>query len=577
MVNSKFNRQQLKVFLLVQGLFALFLTTTDKAFAAGTINIKDTNYAIPSNAYFVAPDGKDSNSGKSPNSPWTVAKAMKTATSGSTIVFRGGTYRDINSIGIGRKLTLQPYPYEKVWIKGSLVVTGWVADGNIWRKDGWTYSFPPPSYMDSNYVDPKYPMSVQGDMVYINGVAMQQVASKAEVKPGTFFVDTAHDRLYIGDNPTGKTVESTAKTQAFGIWASKNIYYNPSQTIIRGLGFAHYAQTALSVTAARVKLENNAFVWNGIVGVKFSGKDGIVRGNTFSYNGDQGLVGNGADRMLLEYNTFSYNNVERFAKDWDAAGVKAAGADGMVWRNNLVEHNFSTGMWFDGSATNASIVNNVVRYNDDMGIFFEISHNGIIAANLVYNNDVGIMSSNSTKVRVYNNTLANNGSNIQIKDSKRNNPNEDEAASGITWIARDTVVKNNILSNTTGNAFFQASNCDTREAASLMIDNLDYNGYYRKSSSTPKYQFKWSLGGSKCAVSYASIADFRSATGNEKNALIVENSATNPFFEDEAKGDFSLRLGSPALKRGQALPADIAKAIGWKSGVAVDLGAIQSP
>jgi len=72
-------------------------------------------------------------------SPWSVAKALSSAPSGATIVFRGGTYR--NMTRIKNKLTLQPYPHEQVWIK-NIEVQGWVADGAIWRKSNWTYSSP---------------------------------------------------------------------------------------------------------------------------------------------------------------------------------------------------------------------------------------------------------------------------------------------------------------------------------------------------------------------------------------------------------------------------------------------------
>jgi len=60
---------------------------------------------------------------------------------GATIVFRGGIYRNTNNAGIRKKLTLQPYPYEKPGSR-QRIVTGWVANGTIWHKDGWTYSFP---------------------------------------------------------------------------------------------------------------------------------------------------------------------------------------------------------------------------------------------------------------------------------------------------------------------------------------------------------------------------------------------------------------------------------------------------
>jgi len=450
-MNSRISLQ-LKFFIFVQSLFAFSLTAPSVASTA--INIKDTNYQIPKDAYFVSPNGKDTNSGKTPDSPWTVTKAIESAPSGATIVFRGGTYRNV-STKITKKLTLQPYPHEKVWFKGSIEVKDWVAEGGIWRKNGWTYSFP--RNQSGIYFNPKYPMAGHRDMVYIDGVSLKQVISKAAVGPGRFYVDSINKVLYIGNNPANKTVESTTEEKAAFIIV-KRASSNASETVVRGLGFAHYADSAVRVLAPRVTLENNTFAWNGVQGVSFSGQnlstDGIVRGNTFSYNGRKGLGANQAHRMLLEGNTISYNNVERFRIEWDAAGVKFIKTDRSTVRNNLVEHNFADGIWIDFSSTNAKIVRNITRHNDIIGIFFEISHKAVIASNVAHNNAVGIMVSGSSNVRVYNNTLTQNNDNLHVKDTKRRNPNRREAAAGITWDIRNNVFKNNLLSHAHVNTLF---------------------------------------------------------------------------------------------------------------------------
>jgi parallel beta-helix repeat protein len=573
-MNTKLSWQQFKSLLLAPSLLGLLLSAPGGAAAAASIGIKDTNYPVPSGAYFVSPNGKDSNSGKTPNSPWTVNKAIKSAPTDATIVFRGGTYRNINTT-ITKKLTLQAYPHEKAWLKGSIEVQGWVADGSTWRKDGWNYSFP--STMGSEYIDPSYPMAGYRDMVYINDVALKQVRSKAAVVPGTFYVDSANNKLYIGNNPAGKTVEATTENRALLTWKTRSS--NPSGTVIKGLGFAHYADTAINVQVPSVTLENSTFVWNGVAGVSFSGEgtNGIVRGNTFSYNGLKGLAGVRAHRILVENNTISYNNIENFSRIWDAAGVKIILTDGLIWRRNLVENNFANGMWVDVSSTNATIVNNTTRYNQGIGIFFEISHKAIIAANVAYNNGVGIMVSNSSSARVYNNTLTKNHVDLYIKETKRNNTNREEINAGITWITRNNIIKNNIFSNKNGAVLFNAPNCETNQPSTAMITAADYNGYYRTSSSQPKTVIKWSLGSGKCLLGYTSVAAFKSATSFETHALAIDNVTTNPFFINEENGDYRLKLGSPAIGRGERLPADIVSALGWSSAAPVDLGALQRP
>jgi parallel beta-helix repeat protein len=211
-----------------------------------------------------------------------------------------------------------------------------------------------------------------------------------------------------------------------------------------------------------------------------------------------------------------------------------------------------------------------------MGIFFEISHKAIIAANVAYNNAVGIMLSNSSSARVYNNTLTKNGSNFYIKNTTRNNTDPKEIAAGITWIARDHVIKNNIFSNANSGPLFQAPHCDTQEPSTVMFAAADYNAYYRTSASQPKTVIKWSLGSGQCSVGYTSVAAFKLATGYEAQSLVIDNVTTNPFFVDEANQDYRLKSGSPAIGRGEKLPADIVSALGWSSALPVDLGALQS-
>lgn len=221
----------------------------------------------------------------------------------------------------------------------------------------------------------------------------------------------------------------------------------------------------------------------------------------------------------------------------DGGWGKIITTDGAVVSGNTVEHNLSSGIWFDVSATNAKIVNNISRYNDGAGIFFELSHKAIIAANISYNNrDGGVVVSNSSSAKVYNNTLVNNGSaNLRMRDTTRNNRNQSEIAAGITWIARNNIFKNNILSNSTGGSLLDASNCDTREPASRTVSSSDHNAYYRRSSSKPINAIKWSQG-SKCATGYTSTEVFNAATGYEDHALTIDNTSTNPFFVNEAGG-----------------------------------------
>ena len=544
----------------MQSLFILPLLVPQ---IASAIDIKKTNYKVPNNAIFVSPNGKDSNSGKSPRSPMTLAKALQSARPGSTIVLRGGTYR--TSAKVGKKLTLQAYPGEKPWLKGSVVVKDWVADGGKWRKDGWQHNFP--RNMGREYINPKYPLAGNRDMVYVNGQALKQVGSREQVSPGKFYVDYGRNQLYIGSNPRGKTVEATALESGLTIW-------NANGTNILGLGFAHYADNALALGAANATLENNTFAWNGIYGVMTNGNpNNIIRGNTFSYNGRAGLRASRAERLLLENNTISHNNIEQFAITWDGAGAKITESDGLVARRNIIEKNRSTGLWLDRAVTNAKVVHNIARHNDVIGIFFEMSHKAIIGSNVSHDNGIGIMVSNASNAKVYNNTMAGNKRNLWIKDTRRVAERK-WFAKGVTGRTRDNVVKNNLFGNTAGGAFFEASNCDTKESSKAMIAAADSNGYYRSSPRSPKSVISWSLGSGQCKVKYPTLAGLKSATGFERRSLWIDGVAVNPFFVNPKREDYRLKKGSPAIGHGEPLPRDVADAVGVRVGVWVNLGAL---
>lgn len=580
-MNSKLRLSTFKALVFMQSLCTILLAANGMAAAAGSgtapNDVKDTNYPIPAGAFFVAPNGKETDYGRDPNAPTTIGKAINRAATGGTIVFRGGTYYNVGKTYVSKKLTLQAYPREKVWIKGSTVVQDWGIEGAYWVKTNWNYSFPP--NVESGFIDStNYPMAGYRDMVYINGVPLKQVATLASVGPGKFYVDSTNKRLYIGDNPTAKTVEATTQEQGLVMYSSSTS--SPEDTVLRGIGFAHYAEQAVAVGVPRVTLENNTFVWNGATGAFYAGgADGIVRGNTFAYNGRKGFGGDRAHRVLVEGNTFSYNNQEQFKANVDAAGVKFIRSDGFSLRDNLAEYNLASGIWIDGSSSNAKIVRNILHHNSATGIWFEISHNGIIGANVVYSNiGAGIYLLDASSTRVFNNTLANNSRNLRVYDLTRKNTDATQIAAGITWISRNNVFKNNILSNTTSAELFEAWNCDTKEPSSLMISYSNYNAYYRTLSSTPPNVIEWSLNSNQCAVMYPTIAAFRSATGGvyEANALVIDNVPISPFFVNEAIGDFRLKTGSPAIGRGDSLTPDSAAAIGVPAGVPLDLGALQA-
>ncbi len=307
-----------------------------------TVPLARSNYPVPRDAIFVAPDGRDTNAGASIAAPTTLARALEIAPVNSTIVLRGGVYR-AGTLSLKRKLTIQAYPEESPLLLGSIVVEGWVPDtnanGRVWRRDGWKGEFP--NQLNPRFVDvKKNPLAANRDMTFVDGRPLWQVGSLAEVRPGAFFVDYAGDKLYIGDDPAGKVVESTTHGVAFTLARPRpsdpdsGAGIDPAGSVVRGLSFGRYANQGVILARANgVLLENNAFFWNGQMGAAVhESADVVLRGNRFTCNGRSSLSGNDATRMLLENNTFSYSNIEGYSTSWDAAGVKLTRSNTMIWR-----------------------------------------------------------------------------------------------------------------------------------------------------------------------------------------------------------------------------------------------------
>ncbi len=541
--------------------------------AAGTFEtptIIDTAYPVPPDAYFVAASGSDSAPGTEVAPFETVGHAIDVAPPNSTIVIRGGTYREPES-EFFKPLTLQPYPHEQVWLKGSLVVTGWVADGPRWRKDGWTVEFDQDTY-PPGATQPGFPHAGKPDMVFVDGDPLAQVGSVGEVGPGEFFADYGANRLYIGSDPTGRLVEAAAHPRAL------RANTGAAGTVIRGLGVMHYGggrfEGALQCDNSATLFENNTVAWNAGKGTAiYNSTDAVVRGNTFLYNGQMGLAAWRADGLVVEYNRFAGNNQEQFIRGGDvaeAAGSKLTEIELLVVRDNIFEENLATGLWLDVSILDATVVGNVARNNSRSGLFFEISSAAVIASNVCTGNGTGILVSNAADVDVYNNTLVGNAEHLSVIDDSRVNGDP-----VITYVTDDVVIKNNILSDGDGGqeafVFARDYNSSPIKDADDMIESIDHNAYHRSDAAVPASLFEWWRGTTR--LLFSDLDAFRQSTGEESNGLVFDDVVPDPFFEDAAGGNYRLQATSPAIGAGDALPQDVADAIGVATGGPVDLGA----
>lgn len=547
------------------------------------------SYTVPSGAIYVAPHGADTAAGTAA-APLSLSQAVKKATSGSTIVLKGGTYSLTAPISLSKTLTLENAPGETVWIRGDISVAGgWstevLSNGKtVWRRDGWNYSFP--NTLTGSYLDAADPYAGLRDMMTRGGVPLAQVGAKTQLVSGTFFVDTANQRLYVADAPTSD-MTATAALRAFSIWQgvdSTGYAYSGKNCLLRGLNFRGFAEDAVMIGSPNVTVDNCLFAWSGSQGVSVADNGrvntGVVlRNSRFASNGRKGIAANKVDGLTVENCIIDNNNAEGFNVGHDAAGAKFVGCRNVTIRDCQVTDNYANGLWFDVSCINPTAYRNRIENNVN-GLYCEISTGGKLLFNVLVGNAWGITVSGASNTRVYNNTLVENGIDIEVKDDGRiNDPTVDtplqqgagldgnplepgesaeDAALGATWMCRSNTFRNNLFFDAGGEVLYKADWTARGEATSAMISASDHNAFGRP--STGPGVIKWNQG-SKTYRLYTALSAFLTANPTYENSSQAAD-GTDPYFVSASTGDYRLRSTSPAVKAGAALPADLAQLLG---------------
>ncbi len=591
------------LFIAIGVSFLAFSSAADPS--AVTVNIIKTQFDYPANAIFVSPDGVDSSTRGSKDLPLkTLTYAIRSkAVAGNTIVLRAGIYRE-SPATVTKALTIQAYPNEEVWLDGSDEVTGWVQDGTAWRKDGWTaanamcpknatpsdasnpdaavnYSCYTPGGEGSQVlVTPENPASFLPDMFFVGGTQLKQVMTKAEVKGGTFYVNRDTNQVFIGDNPSGKMVEGSTRQQAIQYYQDK-----VAGSKLRGIGVRRFAskivftskpgQIEVSNGAKGIEFDSMVFTQSGGSGLFVTGSSSdkstglVIKNSLFASNGTSGLSGNYTDGTNLENNIFYNNNTEK--AQWEGtygsfAGAKFARLTNATVKNNLFQDNYGTGFWCDLACQNVAITGNMSRGNLINGIYYEISYGGILASNVAYNNGQAGVKASGQQIKIYNNTSYNNGvENIFSYDD----PDTSRIASA------NIEIKNNIsASGPRSTAYSPLLRLwMNRTNVGQTVKGMDYNLYFRSSAGLPKNILLWV--GTNANYGYTTLdTTLRSQTGREANSVLIDGKAIGTIFKDASKGDFKLVSGSGAVNSGEALPADVANALGLNAGQIVSRGAV---
>jgi poly(beta-D-mannuronate) C5 epimerase len=545
--------------------------------------VVDSSFAVPAGALFVSSSGVDSASGLSVGSALgSLGRAVAVARDGQTIVVRGGTYRE--SLGsLSKRVTIQAFPHEQVWLKGSVVVSGWSGSGGGWVHSGWNPNICRRCY-SAAALDRRYPAAGWADQVFVNGVAQIQVLSRSQLGAGRFFVDVGRRELWLGSSPAGRVVEATVLDKALQFSS------RAAGSVVRGIGFAHYAAhynmdvpSEVIVNAANVTLDRDTFAWSAGRGLSVFAPGAVVTNNLITNNGINGFHANRADGLVFSGNRVVASNGEHWSieptSSASIAGAKITATANAVFRNNVFVDNAANGLWLDVSCYNSVIANNVVLRSAGHGIAVEVSGKTIVAGNVSAGNArIGLKISGANDVEAWNNTLVNNGwAQLAVYEDPRHNVHP---VNGVTWDTARVRVMNTILAGIGSESKPMLESFDAnhprRTTTQAMISADDYNLWIRPSRSAPKTLASWQITPAK-SFGVTGIAILQAYLGRERSSVSIDNLSLASAWAYPAGYSSQLRGSSATPPRGASLPAAVAAAMGAAAGSPAHIGSLLAP
>lgn len=523
---------------------------------SGTV-LGSTSYPTPAGAIFASPQGADTNPGTLDRPVRSVAKALALAPAGGTVVLRAGSYHE--SVTVSKQVTIQNYPREVVWFDGSSEVPTWTKSGSVWTAP-WSTFFAPSSISGGNRSD--YPNANLPAQVFIDGKALTEVASAAQVGSGTFFADSANRRLVIGSDPAGTVVRASDLDRAIVV-AVQNV-------VFRGFGVQRYATNSTSRAAVLMDpdggtFENLVVSDNSTIGLALSGANKTIRNITAERNGMMGLGMDRANNAVIENSVLRYNNSERFPTIPVASGMKITKASGLRIANNVVSDNYlAAGIWLDEYCRDAVIVGNTIVNNGEMGINFEASSRGIVADNVVQGSRKGIELRDTDRVKVMNNHVSGYSlMGIYLAQDERWSTLTGRPAD-IPLLVRDNTLANNIVGC---GSRFQIFGKD--DSTNIPMDKFNVtitgNVFSPRMKSPELNLVAWGLNDNDSVEFIQTTAQLATKNASWKN-LQATQCVTNPETSFSAA-----ELQSIAVP----IPDDVANAIGAAAGAKV-IGAIES-
>jgi parallel beta-helix repeat protein len=307
-------------------------------------------------------------------------------------------------------------------LSGARLLTVFTRMGKYWTANGQRQQGVREGRCESQNERCTYP-----EDVFIDDERLSHVASLSAVGHGTWFFDYDADRIYLGDDPTGRRVETSIVQSAFEATGEPIEGVTIASLTIEKYASAGNTGAILAPNARNWTIAENEIRWNHATGIACGAGSRVV-GNRIHHNGQAGIGGYKAADVVIEGNDVAYNNTAHFDPYWGAGGIKMVAAQRLTVRGNTIHHNDGPGLWCDYECLGTVFENNTVEDNAQSGIFYEVSFGGTIRNNTVRRNGfgvangparAGILVAASADVSVYGNVLRDNASGILAYQENR--------------------------------------------------------------------------------------------------------------------------------------------------------------
>jgi len=517
----------------------------------------------------------------------TIGRGVRELRPGDTLTVRGATYReavDIQLVGTrDHPIIIQAAPGETVVIKGSEVVTGWVKDGSVWRKQGWTKDYVTANFAKgTQLVSPNLLEVYQKDGLGGEAVVLYRVRKPEELREGKCYWDEATGTITIWPvetngpfDPNQSGVEIPVRGPGLSVqkqWVRVRGFQ------VRQCGMGMITNwPSVGVTGFDCSLEDCVITWCDFGGVSISGFRTALRRCEASYCGNSGMGAGVGEEMLIEDCVVTHNNFWRYSPGWHGGGAKL-----IPWFNKSVvrrcefAYNYGPGLWFDGSCNDSIIEGCRCHDNEGPGIMVEISRGSIVRNNLCYNNrnglpgidlmplagkgysplvcearrveggagGCGIFVSSSPDTKVYNNLCyRNEGMGIFAEWAKRESS---DIADFVERKGREVVmsthgvdVRNNIL---VSNGGCQLSIRRNGVDPDTYDNRSDYNLLFDGGGGT---LVRWGFGG----AAFTRLDKWQETSGFDQHSIVAA-----PTFEFAPGLDLRLQPDSAGVDQGELLP-----------------------